>query len=99
MKFKARIKTLSINTYKQKNNTIGFKYNVMFEPIETKQICGIKCFYEITDKNEIALKEHNQSMSYDVHKYVFNFLSEHSTEEFIVTIKDDKFEKVELIYG
>lgn len=92
MKFKARIKSMSIE---KKTENIS---QVVFEPLDRTMVCNEPHYLAIDSGKVVELPM--SACSTNIDKSLFDFLSQHSKEEFVIEI-DSKNDvtKIELIYG
>lgn len=93
MKFKARIKSMSIE---KKTKTIS--HRVVFEPLDRTMVCNEPHYLAIDSGKVVELPM--SACSVNIDNDLFVFLSQHSKEEFVIEI-DSKNDvtKIELIYG
>ncbi len=90
MKFKARIKSMSID----KNTS----RSVVFEPLDRTMVCNEPHFLAINSGEVVELPKSDYSFKIDDDQ--FDFLSQHSKEEFVIEIdSENNVTKIELIYG
>lgn len=93
MKFKARIKSMLVENI---NNSIIYK--VCFTPSDRTVVCNEQYYKALDSVNvvEYPMKDY----SFDIKKDVFDFLSQHSKDEFIIeTNGNTSVISIELIYG
>ena len=91
MKFKARIKSLSIDNT---NNSCS----VVFEPLDKTMVCNEPHFCAIDSGKVVELPM--SACSPNIDKAQFDFLSQHSKEEFVIEIDSkNNVTKIDLIYG